>query len=368
LDGADVVLLSVWLQEEHERLDRFFGRLGFRLPEEGPEVAAWAVACAPWSLGVAAEMEARCPEAPLVTVMNPTDVIAGVVNAGSSIRGVGLCVEVDGLRGALAYYFHVPDACIELTHAGVNHDGWVLDLQVDGRNGYALWRDRWAEIEQDPDYHPGNRGMRPILDLTGHLRSSAYHHWPYQVAQTPEQQACWEARSLRSGQAWRGKRERYVEALDEALRTGNPIVDPPGIHPERSRLNYPYTGLTVGRWTQSVATGLANVLPLQVPNRRVAPPGARGEGVLSNFPAEAIVEVPVRVQGRAVQAMPVGELPEWLGGYTRLLAIQRQLIVAYVLDRRLETLKRALAVLPMFGTVQQLNRFAEALHCEFGAS
>ena len=60
------------------------------------------------------------------------------------------------------------------------------------------------------------------------------------------------------------------------------------------------------------------------------------------------------------------DLPEWLGGYTRLLAIQRRLIVDYVLDRRLATLKRALAVLPMFGTVQQLNPLAEALHGEYG--
>lgn len=67
---------------------------------------------------------------------------------------------------------------------------------------------------------------------------------------------------------------------------------------------------------------------------------------------------------------PVGEVPDWLGGYTRLLAVQRCLIVEYVLGRRLETLKQALATLPMFGTVQQLNAYADALHEEYtvGAS
>jgi alpha-galactosidase/6-phospho-beta-glucosidase family protein len=85
-------------------------------------------------------------------------------------------------------------------------------------------------------------------------------------------------------------------------------------------------------------------------------------GAIANFPAQAIVEVPVKVQGRSLEALPVGEMPEWLGGYTRLLAIQRQLIVEYALDRQVATLKHALAVLPVFGSLQEMNRFAEALH------
>jgi alpha-galactosidase/6-phospho-beta-glucosidase family protein len=219
---------------------------------------------------------------------------------------------------------------------------------VNGQDGYALWQGRWEEIERDPDYHPGNRGFRPILELTGHVRSSAYHLWPYEVSETPESRDRWEA--------WRDKREVYQASLEEALRTGQPITDPPGIHPERSCLNYPYTGLTVGRLMHSMATGNANVIPLQVPNR----------GAISNFPDRAIVEVPTLVQGRLLRPLPVGPVPEWLGGYTRLLAVQRRLIVEYILDRNLATLKQALATLPMFGTAQQLNQLADTLHREFG--
>jgi alpha-galactosidase/6-phospho-beta-glucosidase family protein len=349
LEGADLVMVSVWLAEEHARLNRLVERLGFRLPEEGPGVAGWALAGAPWSLEVAAEMRQHCPDALFVTLMNPTDVIAGLVGEAGGVRAAGLCVEVDGLRGALAYYFRVPYESIELVHAGVNHDGWVLELKVDGQDGYGLWRERWWEIERDPDYHPGNRGIRHIHDLTGHLRSSAYHNWPYEIEQTPEHRARWDARQ--------GRRESCEAALDEALRREEPIADPPGIHPERSKLNYPYTGITVGKLMQSIATGRDNLISLQVPNH----------GAISNFPEDAIVEVPTRVHGRTIQPISVGEAPEWLAGTTHLLAIQRQLIVKYVLDRRLDTLKQALAVLPMFGTVQQLNRYAEALHEEYSS-
>jgi len=349
LAGADVVISSVWLGAEHERLERLLAHLGFEMPLEGPQVAAWALACAPWSLGLAREMQAVCPDALFLTLMNPTDVIAGYVGEAASIRAAGLCVEADHLAGALAYYFGVPRESISLTVAGVNHDGWVLSLSVDGQDGYSLWRERWEEIERDPDFHPGTRGLRPIVELTGHIKSSAYHNWPYQLEQTAEVQVRWEA--------WRGKRELQRRALEEALATGQPIADPPGIHPERSRLMYPLTGVTIGRLLQSIATGWANRLFLQVPNR----------GAITNFPRESIVEVATLVQGRHLSPLPVGELPDWLGGYTKLQAVQRRLIMDYLRDGKLVSLKRAMAALPVFATIQQYNRFAETLHAEYSA-
>ncbi len=348
LEGADLVLASVWLREEHARLDRIVEALGIELPEEGPGLAGWAAACAPWSLALAAEMRTHCPEALFVTLMNPTDVIAGAVGEAGGVRAVGLCVEVDGLRGALAYYFRIPAEQIALVHAGVNHDGWLLGLQVDGEDRYAELCARWDEAERDPDFHPGNLGIRPILDLTGHLRSSAYHHWPYQPAPPADREERW--------RRWAGKRERCEAALAEALARGEPIADPPHIHPERSRLQYPHTGQTVGRLLESLVTRTPHVLPLQVPNH----------GAIANFPALAMVEVPALVQGRTIRPLAVGELPQWLGGYTRLLAVQRRLVIEYLCRPQLETLKRALAVLPMFGPPEGLNRYAEALHREFG--
>lgn len=344
LAGADVVLVSVWLEEEHRRIEALYHDLGHTPAEEGPGVAAWAIHCVPWALGVAADMRRLCPGALFLTVMNPTDVTAGAVNEIGGVRAAGMCVEVDGLRGALAYYMRVDPDEITLDHAGVNHDGWVLRFWVRGRDGYALWRQRLEEITKDPDYHPGNRIIPRIAALTGHLKSSGYHHWPYDVPETEQERPLW-AR-------WRGKRESYEAALTEALATGVPITDPPGIHPERSRLNYPLTGIAVGRLMRAVATGRPHVLPLQVPNH----------GAVTNLPEDAIVEVPVLVQGRELHPLPMGTLPEWLGGVTRLLAIQRRLIIDYLAQGELRTLKQALAVLPMYSTVQQLDALAETLH------
>jgi alpha-galactosidase/6-phospho-beta-glucosidase family protein len=344
LAAADAVIVSVWLDEEHRRIEALYRDLAYVPPEEGPGVAAWAVHCVPWALGVAEDMRRLCPGALFLTVMNPTDVTAGAVAEIGHVRAAGMCVEVDGLRGALAYYLQVDPDEIVLDHAGVNHDGWVLRWQVGGQDGYATWSQRLDALAQDPGYHPGNRIIPHIASLTGHLKSSGYHQWPYQVTETEHEQALWDR--------WRGKRPVYEAALKEALATGTPIKDPPGIHPERSKLNYPLTGQAVGRLMRAIATGEAHALPLQVHNH----------GAVTNVPEGAIVEVPVLVQGRKLRPQPMGELPEWLGGVTRLLAIQRRLIIDYLIDGELRTLERALAVLPMYGTAQQLRALAEALH------
>ena len=60
-------------------------------------MAAWAVACTLWSLGVAEEIRRRCPGALFVTVMDPTGVISGVLGEAGGMRSVGLHVKVGGL-------------------------------------------------------------------------------------------------------------------------------------------------------------------------------------------------------------------------------------------------------------------------------
>lgn len=185
--------------------------------------------------------------------------------------------------------------------------------------------------------------MLAVLQLTGYLRNSAYHHPPFHFESGP------------SGEDWRRwgrKGANREEALEQALRTGNPIQDPPCIHPEQSLLRYPGTGRDIGRMVGAMATGRSTVLPLQLSN----------QGAIHNFPDDVCVEVPTQVRGRAVTPQSVGELPEWLGGVTRLFAIQRRMLVDYLLDPSLAQLKQALSVLPILGPVERHVRFAETLH------
>lgn len=355
LEGADAVVISVSLPRAHRALEAMYERLGFKWPspqllEEGPGIAALAAATAPFHLEVAKEMESLCSEAYLFTLVNPTDVLAGFLRRATGIAAVGLCVEVEGLRGALAHLFDVEAERIEMDYVGVNHDGWTLRLRVDGEDAYQRWDDKWTEVLTPDRAHPGNLRWKPILELTRHLRSSGYHHWPLEFEPMEGSDELW-AR-------WSSRRDRRRQALEEALRTRRPIEDPPQVHPERSKLMYPGTGRAFGRIVQGLAGHGTNVAALQVPN----------EGAVCNFPSDVIVEIPVQVAAGRLTPLAMGEAPEWLCGYTRLLAIQRRLVAEYLCSPDLTTLKQALSVLPFFSTVERLNAFAEEVHKTFSAA
>jgi len=286
------------------------------------------------------------PGAVFATLVNPTDVVAGAFERRFGFTSCGVCCEVGGLIGMLGYHLGRRFEDFELSHVGVNHLGWVLGIRICGEDAYPLVRERLPELSKGPDLHPGSLKMAPILRLTGYLQSSAYHLWPYRAGERVD----WAT----AARPWAGKRERQEKALAQALETGQPIGDDEPEHPERSVFQYRELGRQIGQMMAAMATGVPRVVPLQVRNR----------GATAQFPAESFVEVPTRVAGQSLEPLAVGEAPEWLIANDRSFAISRRLTSEYLAEPKLETLRKALAVLPMFGAVEEMLGFAEALHGE----
>ena len=349
LAGADLVLLSVWLAEEHRRAQALAQRVGLDPAEDGPAQIAEALSLAPFCRQLGADMARLCPRALFMGLVNPTDILPRIVEGSSGVRSLGLCVEVEGMRGLLSYHLGLGRDELALDHVGVNHDGWVLRMRARGEDAYPLWAQAAARLAEDPDYHPHAHSGLALYRLTGYLRTSPYHHLPWGY-----QHPAWAAERLAA--AWPDKRRLYAGALEQALQTGEPIVDPWPQHPERSPLNYPFTGRQIGRLARAVATGEPYLSPLQV----------RNGGAISNWPDETTVEVPVLVGGRSVQPLAMGEAPEWLCGPARLAAVQRRLVADYALQGDPALLHRALAAVPWAAGLPVLEACAQELHRMYG--
>lgn len=343
LDQADLIIVSVALYDKYRAVEKELESANVKLSGVIYETLSEAIATAPYFYNLSASIKKICPEATLITLVNPTDIMSLYLSM-LGIRSAGACVEVEGLRGALSYYLHVPEESIEMTFAGVNHDGWTLALKINGEDGYSSpWRQKILKMSENPDFHPGNYGLLRIFELTGYLRSSAYHHPPFFFESTP---------GVEEWAKWSGKRENYEKALEKALNEGKPIQDPEWIHPERSLLNYPGTGRAFGRLISAMATGKQEIVPLQV----------RNCGAVSNIPSDACVEVPTLVKYEEFVPQQVGELPEWFGGITKLLAIQRKMMAEYLIDPSLEQLLRTVSVIPVFASVERYLHYAKTLH------
>jgi alpha-galactosidase/6-phospho-beta-glucosidase family protein len=111
----------------------------------GPGGLARGLRHIPFAVQVAREMEQLCPDAWMLNLTNPMTTICRGVARATTIRTIGLCHEVTGVRERLAYLLDVPVKDIALEVAGINHLPVILRFDVGGQNGLEMLRDWLAE-------------------------------------------------------------------------------------------------------------------------------------------------------------------------------------------------------------------------------
>jgi alpha-galactosidase/6-phospho-beta-glucosidase family protein len=114
----------------------------------GPGGLARGLRHIPFAVHLAREMEQLCPDAWLLNVTNPMSTICRGVTRATSIRTIGLCHEVLGVRHHLAIMLDANVADITLDVGGINHLPVILRCDIAGRDGLALLRE-WV-AEHDP--------------------------------------------------------------------------------------------------------------------------------------------------------------------------------------------------------------------------
>lgn len=340
---ARLTLVSIGAPDAHELAHKMRKKYGFPFHSihDGPPGFAAAKRLFPLCREIGEAQNRLCPKGFLLLLPNPTDALANAVARATGAHVAGFCVEVEHLRDHLAYYTGISRDRFQLDHAGVNHDGWVLRLWLDGEDGYPFLHDLLLELPQREDFHPGNWGLVQIYRATGYLRSSAYHNWPIPVG------------TFSGSAPWSGfDRAEVLRLVDEAIRTETLLDNRESLHPEHRPVKYAGTGIALERILFGQATRQPQIVPLQV----------RNDGAISNLPDDVQVEVPTVVWGEAHFARAMGPLPEFLAGTTRLLALQRKYEADWLLDSRLETLRRALFCLPTIAPVETLDAYAKELH------
>ena len=333
--------------------EKYLQPLGEVHGESGPAVAVEAAALWPFLRGLAGQMKKHCPAAVFSTLVNPTDVLAAAFQKAFGIPSIGICVEVGGLLGWLAYYLGVDDRKIRLDHVGVNHVGWVSRWKVAQRGGPAVLAEKIdARVARD-DWYPHCIEFVHVFKATGYIRSSPYHHWPIQ--------AVWDEEKKRRSELWAtaclppGKKthEYRQDMLAAALAAGRMIEepDPVKVHPEATPYTYPNTRHTFGALALGLAGGSAGPVPLQVRN-----------GPANRYlPAEAWIEAPTMIQKGKVRPRSVQPPPDWLFHQTATLALQRVQLANWLAGKDPAGLLNGLLAMPDVAPLHKLLTLAEQL-------
>ena len=241
--------------------------------------------------GFARDMEEVCPNALFLNYTNPMAIVTGFMQRYSKIRTVGLCHSVQACTYCLLTELGMEDKLdgrIE-TIAGINHMGWLLDIRDKfGNDLYPEIRRRALEKNRTEKHN----------DM---VRFEIMKHFGYYNTESSEHTAEYHPYFIKK--LYPELIEEFNIPLDEYLRRcQNQIA---GWHRQRDEIvhNKQLTHTRTLEYGSYIMEAMITDKPIEIGGNVL------NNGLISNLPAEACVEVPCLVNRNGVQGCAVGELP-----------------------------------------------------------
>lgn len=315
--------------------------------------------------GIAADARELCPNAQFINYANPMAMATAFLSA-QGLNTVGLCHSVQATTRMLARTLDIAYDEVNFVSAGINHQAWILDFRhgqddlyprlkevmrarhLRGRGAGGLAGDdgdHTAAAEEASDYEGGNEQVRTaIMETFGYFQTESSHHaseyLPY-FRKTPELvreyiPERWDYFEICAAHDEEGRIEQQLDQLKVNLTAS---------------IEY---GASI---VNSVVTGSPSVVYGNVPN----------DGLISNLPSNACVEVPCLVDKNGVQPVSIGSLPPQLAALNRTNIGVQELAVAAALTGSREYVHQAVALDPLTSAVLTLDDIRSMTHELFEA-
>jgi len=320
----------------------------------GPGGTFMAQCTIPAILDYCYTMEKLCPDAWLISYVNPTNFIADAVRRVTDIKILSLCDGAVGLWSEdLPDILGVPREYIKIRTGGLNHNTWVLQLMVKGKDGYPLlkkrskeileaakkseteiaekWRSYFFHVTQLPTL-----GLE-LLEIYGYLPVVPTHMHMY-----------WIHDKLMASRppGWR-LNPQFEEKRVEQFRNFEMIAE--GKKPLPA-FGGPHGDFAI-RVIASIADNRGEELIVNVPNM----------GAISNLPSDAIVEVPAVIDSSGARPLCVGDLPRPILGITLHLLNWQELTVDAALSGDKNVLFQALLACPYVHSIKAAEEILKEL-------
>jgi 6-phospho-beta-glucosidase len=319
IDGAAFVLVQLRVGGLAARLldetvPARFGCLGQETTGAGG--FAKALRTVPVVLDIADDMAAVGADgAWLLDFTNPAGLVAqALIDHGH--RAIGLCNIPIGFQRQLADRLGVPPEQVELEHVGLNHLSWERGVHVDGVDRLPGLIETFADqLGEDVDL-PGD-----LIRLTGAI-PSYYLRYFYLAERTLAEQA---EHPTRASEVMRIEAELLEMYRDPALDVKPKLLEQRG-----------------GAFYSEAAAMLLESLATDRGDTQVV--NVRNDGAIPNLAADAVVEVPCRVDAGGAHPRQQRPLPpEMLGLVEQVKAYERLTVEAAVTGDRGAAVKALMA-------------------------
>jgi alpha-galactosidase len=260
--------------------------------------------------GIADDMTEICPDAWLLNYTNPMAMNLWWLGAiAPRLKAVGLCHSVYWTVAGLCEVIDVPLEGTSYRAAGVNHQAWLLTWERDGHSLYPRLDER---IASDPQLQ-----RRVRVDMYRRLG-----FYPTETSEHSSEYVPWYLHDDRELERLRIPVGAYLQISEENVetyhRTRDNLARGEEVSIDRSEATE-YAPQVI----HSIVTGTQRTIHGNVVN----------DGLISNLPRQAAVEVPCTVDELGVHPQTMGELPPQCAALNSAFLAVCGLTVRAALDR-----------------------------------
>jgi len=238
------------------------------------------------------DMEEVCPDALFLNYTNPMAMLSGYMQRYTNVKTVGLCHSVQVCRRSLLKKLDMLDyyeGGKELI-AGINHMAWLLECKdKDGNDLYPIIRERAKAKMDDPEFK--DKVRFDYIDKFGYYcTESSEHNAEYNMfyikSKYPELIEKYNIPLDEYPRRCVNQIERWKEEFEK--------IKAEGIAEKRERTN---------EYASRIMEAIVTDTPYKIGGN------VQNNGLITNLPADACVEVPCLVDGQGVHPTHVGRLP-----------------------------------------------------------
>ena len=278
----------------------------------------------------AEDMEAVCPDAWFLNYTNPMAMLSGYMQRYTNVKTVGLCHSVQVCsEGLLKKLDMLPEDGFIDKIAGINHMGWLLEItDMQGNDLYPEIRARAAKMNETEKHNDMVR-FDYIKRLGYYCTESSEHNAEYNPFYIKP--------------AYPELIDRYNIPLDEyPRRCINQIAD---WNKQKEEL---WNGGSIEH--KSSKEYASHIKEAMVTNKPYKIGGnVLNNGLITNLPREACVEVPCLVDGSGVSPTYIGDLPLQLAAMNSTNINPQLLTIEAAVTKKRETVYQAAMLDPHTG-------------------
>jgi alpha-galactosidase len=307
----------------------------------------------PVLLDFARDIEEVCPHAWFLNYSNPMSILTGAMLRGTGVKTVGLCHSYQVCAESLLASMGMNDLykTAQWKIAGINHMAWLLEITSGGKDLYPEIKKKAKELLDIIIKKGGGKKdeeeikaalekdisrfgeFKEIVATSDMVRLTMMLKMGYYITESSEHNAEYTPYWIKS--AYPHLVDRYNIPLDEYPRRC--VEQIAGWKKQKEELlldkNMTHSrSLEYGSYImEAVETGVPAMIGGNV----------RNNGMITNLPAEAVVEIPCLVDRNGVQGTFVGPLPEQCAALNRTNINVHLLAIKAALEKKREHIYHA---------------------------